>query len=96
MSAFLRNTDISVNMELFDKLFKYFLLDQECFPEEKEYGELPNITCHVYLMNTYIRLFSSEEFLYTLSGDITYSWIRNRMTHPEKIVANPKIVGQGI
>jgi hypothetical protein len=64
-------------------LFKYFLLDESCYPKQDVYGDLPLITCDVYLLNSYIKLIESQESIYAVKGDIKVIWKRYQQPHPE-------------
>jgi hypothetical protein len=59
MNAFIHEIDVNYDQELFAKLGKYFILDESCYFKQDTYGDLPLIKCHVYLLDSYFKVFES-------------------------------------
>lgn len=83
MTAFIRYIDFHYHQDIILPLFKYFLLDESCYPKQDVYTDIPLIICEVCLFNSYIKLAESTEFVYALKGDIKFIWSRYQQPHPE-------------
>ena len=82
MSTTLRSIEIVYDLELFNKLLQYFLLDDSCYPPQNHYPDLPKIIWHFFCLDSYIRMAKTTQHYYSLHGDISFSWIRNSQIHP--------------
>jgi hypothetical protein len=83
MSAFIRQIDFHYHQEVILPLFRYFLLEESCYPRQDVYTDIPLIVCEVYLLNSYIKLLESTDYVYALKGDIKVIWSRYQQPHPE-------------
>lgn len=88
MTAFIRHIDFHYHQDVILPLFKYFLLDESCFPKQDVYTDIPLIICEVCLFNSYIKLAESADFVYALKGDIKVIWSRYQQPHPENYREN--------
>lgn len=39
--------------------------------------------CHFYFLDSYIRIAKTDTHYYALHGDITFSWIKKKLPHPQ-------------
>ena len=56
MSAFIRKIDFHYHQDVIFPLFKYFLLDESCYPKQDVNTDIPLIVCEVYLLSSYIKV----------------------------------------
>lgn len=83
MTAFIRYVDFHYVEEVIFPLFKYFLLDDSCYPKQDVYTDIPLIICEVYLLSSYIKLIENVDHIFALKGDIKVIWTRYQQPHPE-------------
>ncbi|CAD8061213.1 unnamed protein product [Paramecium primaurelia] len=87
----LRNVRMIVEPTVFVNVGLWSRLEQQCWPIQTEFGEMPSIKLIVEILNSSLCLQGLDNnFILGTKGDISYVWNRSRFLHPEQIIINLK------
>ncbi|CAD8067129.1 unnamed protein product [Paramecium primaurelia] len=87
----LRNIKMIVEPTVFINVGLWSRLEQQCWPFQTEFGEMPSIAIIVEILNSSLCLQGLDKnYILGTKGDISYVWNRSRFLHPEDIIMNLK------